>query len=92
MAYTIKFLDRAERELAGLSRDNLIRVARAINKLSEDPRPAGCKPLKGLVNYYRIRIGDYRVIYSVEKNQLIVVVVRIAHRGQLYKKLKRLRH
>jgi mRNA interferase RelE/StbE len=55
-----------------------------IEKLAENPRPSGCKKLKGGVNEWRIRIGDYRVIYAIEDNTKTVDVTRIAHRREAY--------
>jgi mRNA interferase RelE/StbE len=57
---------------------------RAIRNLSANPRPAGCKKLKGL-DAWRIRVGDYRVIYEIHDDVLVVLVIRVAHRGEVYK-------
>lgn len=56
----------------------------AITALSERPRPSGCKKLKG-IDAYRIRIGDYRVIYQVNDAVLIVSVIAVGHRREVYK-------
>ncbi|MEM8504273.1 MAG: type II toxin-antitoxin system RelE/ParE family toxin [Cyanobacteria bacterium P01_D01_bin.1] len=55
-----------------------------ITSLGKDPRPAGCKKLKGKKNEYRIRSGNYRIIYSVEDKALIVRVIRAGHRRDAY--------
>jgi mRNA interferase RelE/StbE len=55
----------------------------AISKLANNPRPVGCKKLRGW-DAYRIRIGDYRVIYEIHDDVLIVLVVRVAHRREAY--------
>ena len=60
------------------------RIAGRIEKLAANPRPSGCKKLKGGVNEWRIRIGDYRVIYTVEDSTRAVEVTRIAHRKEVY--------
>jgi mRNA interferase RelE/StbE len=63
----------------------LLKIRSAINALSENPRPQGCKKLSNSENNYRIRIGVYRIIYSIEDNILLVKVIRIAHRQSAYK-------
>jgi mRNA interferase RelE/StbE len=83
--YRIEVRPRAEKELAGLPRDAQRRIVRAIDALAEDPRPAGCAPLKGGEGLLRIRVGVYRVIYLVEDDRLLVLVVRIGHRREVYR-------
>jgi mRNA interferase RelE/StbE len=61
-----------------------VRIAGRIEKLAANPRPGGCKKLKGGVNEWRIRIGDYRVIYTIEDTTKTVDVTRIAHRKEVY--------
>jgi mRNA interferase RelE/StbE len=64
------------------------RIKTAIAQLAEDPYPLGHKRLQGqLRDYVRIRVGDYRVIYSIEQEALVVLVIRVGHRGEIYKKL-----
>lgn len=65
---------------AGLER----RILVGITELQEDPRPPGCKNLVGETNAWRIRVGDYQVLYEVIDNVLIVTVVRSAHRREVY--------
>lgn len=60
------------------------RVIRAIQALRSDPRPAGCKKMAGS-ELWRIRVGDYRIVYSIEDAQLIVLVVRVGHRREIYR-------
>lgn len=61
------------------------KVKAAINTLSENPRPAGCKKLEGSLNEYRIRVGTYRVVYTIADDVLTVVVIKIAHRKEVYR-------
>ncbi len=84
MAYTIEFRPRALRDLKGLPRDVQRRILKHIEDLADDPRPPGVKKLSGAEDLYRIRIGDYRVIYQIRDKVLLVVVVRIGHRGDIY--------
>ena len=77
---------RAERALRRLPRDLLERIRRAISQLATDPRPPGCVRLSGTDELYRIRVGDWRIIYAVEDELLIVLVVDIGPRGGVYRR------
>ena len=59
----------------------------AILALAENPRPSGCVKLSGLENLWRVRVGDYRILYSIEDQQLIVLIVSVAHRREVYRGL-----
>ena len=61
------------------------RIVAGIRSLAEDPRPPGCEKLVGADDQYRIRVGRYRVIYSVGDGELVVVVVRVGHRKDVYR-------
>ena len=76
---------RVERVLQRLPRDLLQRIDRAILDLASDPRPPGCKKLKGYANLYRVRVGDWRISYAVESDRLIVMVLEVAPRGGAYR-------
>jgi mRNA interferase RelE/StbE len=83
--YKIKFSRSAEKEIASLPNAVLKRVAKAIDGLEKNPRPNGCKKLKGSAeNLWRIRIGDYRVVYSIEDVLLIVDIRKVGHRKDIY--------
>jgi mRNA interferase RelE/StbE len=84
MAHSIKIEPHARGQLGALSVPLRRRVMQAVRKLSFNPRPRGCKKLKGR-DAYRIRVGDYRVIYEIHDDVLIVLVVRVAHRREAYK-------
>jgi mRNA interferase RelE/StbE len=62
----------------------LARVVHKIESLAGDPRPSGCKKLRGYKDQWRVRIGDWRVIYIVDDTARLVSVTRIAHRSQVY--------
>ena len=75
----------AAKELEALPRKkDRQRIADRIHRLAEDPRPRGCQKLSGR-DRYRIRQGVYRIVYSIEDAQLIVVVVRVGHRKDVYR-------
>lgn len=85
-AYRVALIPRAERELAALPKEAQARIDARILALSQDPRPPGVKKLQGEEGFYRIRVGDYRVVYSVDDKDLLVLVVRIAPRGEVYRR------
>ncbi|RKY07577.1 MAG: type II toxin-antitoxin system RelE/ParE family toxin [Planctomycetota bacterium] len=60
-------------------------LIRKLRELENDPRPHGCKRLQGKKNLYRVRSGDYRIIYTIKDNQLLVLVVQIGHRRDVYR-------
>jgi mRNA interferase RelE/StbE len=76
--YTVIVERQAEKALRRLPQDVLRRVDRLFLSLNDDPRPAGCKKLKGFESLYRLRASDWRVTYAVEDDRLIVLVVEIA--------------
>ena len=85
-AYRIELTRAAERDLRGLSRDVLRRVDRKLQALSNDPRPHGSKKLEGSANTYRVRVGDYRILYEIEDTAILVLVVRVGHRREAYER------
>ena len=74
----------AERDLKKLPRETFNRIGPHIAALGDDPRPAGCKKLAGAENSWRIRVGDYRVIYEIDDPALIVRIMRVRHRSGVY--------
>jgi mRNA interferase RelE/StbE len=80
------FLERAaEKDLARLSSEVHDRVISAIRGLASDPRPPGCRKLFGSKNDWRIRVGDYRVVYEIADEIRIVRVNRVRHRREVYR-------
>jgi mRNA interferase RelE/StbE len=84
MAYTIDTSPAARRQLARLPRDVQPRVSAAIDSLADNPRPPGCLKLHGRGDQYRIRVGDYRIIYEIQDDILIVLVVEVGPRDSIY--------
>jgi len=76
----------AEKILHKLDRETFLRIRTVINQLTKDPKPVGYKKLGGVDNLYRIRVGDWRITYALEKDQLIILVVEISPRGDAYRK------
>jgi len=82
--YRVLLYQGFAKDLARLPRKDQRRIAEAIDGLALDPRPPGVKKLGGGGGAYRIRVGDYRIIYQVRDNVLVVVIVRLAHRKDVY--------
>ena len=84
-SYRIEVSAIAEKQLRKLGRDDRIRVIRAVQHLATDPRPSGCRKLQGYDDVYRIRIGGYRVLYSIDGKRIIVTVLKVARRRDVYR-------
>jgi mRNA interferase RelE/StbE len=84
--YRIELKPAAVRGLRKLPQDIQQRVARKIEALARNPRPAGVEKLKGLPDLYRLRVGDYRFLYQIQDKILLVLVVQIGHRREIYEK------
>ena len=82
--YTIVITKSAGKELAKLPVQTILRIREAVSELTDDPRPPTCKKLKGFKDLYRIRVGDYRVIYSVQDSILTVEILKIGDRKDIY--------
>jgi len=85
MAYRIFMTPEARRNMVTLPRDVVRRVDACIRALADKPRPPRTKKLKGGGDFWRVRVGDYRIIYQVEDDRLLIIVVRIAHRREVYR-------
>jgi mRNA interferase RelE/StbE len=86
VTHRIEWRPAALKELESLPRDVVRRVYARVVLLAEDPRPNGSEKLAGGTNEYRVRVGDYRVIYSVDDGVLLVLVLRIGHRCEVYRR------
>ncbi len=82
--FQVEFSKRAQKEFRKIDTRYIPKIYASIENLQTDPRPIGCKKLSGSEYTYRIRIGDYRVIYEIEDGQLIVLIVKIRHRQSAY--------
>jgi len=85
--YKIELKREPEKFIRKQSRKIRIQLISALRKLQKDPRPRQAKKLSGLDELYRIRVGDYRIVYTIRNKILIILVLRIAHRKDVYKKL-----
>jgi mRNA interferase RelE/StbE len=90
VAYRIELSPRAQRDFKKLPKHIQPQIAKKIDALSEDPRPHGVEMLTDTDRLYRVRSGDYRVIYQIRDDVLLVLVVRIGDRKEIYKRISEL--
>ena len=83
--YTVEIARRAIKSIAGLPRHEQHRVRAAIDLLAAEPRPPNCVALTGEQSVYRVRVGDYRILYEVIDERLVIHVVRVGHRRDVYR-------
>lgn len=86
--YTVKFLKAADKQFQTLDPQIRKRVGKAIERLREDPKHPGCEMLSAADGMMRVRVGDWRVLYQVRDETLIVLVLRVQHRGDDYRGLQ----
>lgn len=85
MAYSILLAPPAERQLKALPPTIQKRLVRRLKTLQGNPRPQGVKKLAGKDNLYRIREGDYRIVYTIRDTELVILVVKIGDRKEVYR-------
>jgi mRNA interferase RelE/StbE len=84
-SYRIEWKRSAVKELRQLPKSAISRISKAVERLSTDPYPAGARKLTGSEHTYRIRIGAYRIVYSVTAPELVIEIVRVKHRKDAYR-------
>ncbi len=90
MAYAIEFSPAAERQFRRLARKDQIRLRPHIDALADEPRPSGVKKLSNAGSLYRIRVGDFRIIYEIRDQTLLVLVLRVGNRRDVYRSIPEL--
>lgn len=85
MPYAIHLKPSVAKQIRGLPRPMQRRIAGTIDALATDPRPAGCTKLTGVDSLYRVRVGDYRILYRVMDRELVVLVMSVGHRREVYR-------
>ena len=83
--YDILISRRAAKALNSIARRDQQRIRAAIELLAENPRPPACIAMSGEDSVYRVRVGDYRIVYEVKDSVLVVHVVRVGHRREVYR-------
>lgn len=84
-SYQIEWRKSTKRDLKAIPLQQVERIVSAVTALANNPRPSGCTKLSGSDCAYRIRIGDYRVIYEIFDNKLLIEIVKAAHRKNVYR-------
>jgi mRNA interferase RelE/StbE len=84
--YSVELKPSARKELDCLSSKLNERIFPRLENLASNPRPPGCKKLKGGDNEWRIRVGDYRIVYTIDDAGFLVEVTRIRHRSEVYER------
>jgi len=84
MTYFLNFSKQAFKELEKISEPHYSRIKKAIYDLADNPRPHGYKKLQG-IDGYRIRVGDYRIIYDIFDNELVVEIITLGNRKDIYR-------
>ena len=85
-SYKIEWKNPAKKELKKLDKAVIPKIITAVESLQDEPHPPGHKKLQGSEHTYRIRVGDYRVVYSIENQILLIEIVKVGHRKDIYKK------
>ena len=86
MAYQVIIKPAAHRDIKKLARPDQIRIIKRLESLSENPRPSGTKKLRGAEDLFRVREGNYRIIYQIQDELLVVLVVKVGHRREIYRR------
>lgn len=87
MAYDVRLKPSVERAFRKLPAEIQRRIGSRLDQLANNPRPSGSEKLAGVEHLYRIRVGDYRVVYEISDDDRVVLVVTIGHRSDVYRRL-----
>ena len=85
LRYRVEVSRPAARQIEALDRATQARIIRRLEALEVDPRPPAAKKLKGEHGTWRVRVGDYRIVYTIEDNRLLILVVKVGHRREVYR-------
>ena len=85
-SYEIQWKKSAEQDLRNIDPKQIIRIIRSVESPADNPFPPQCRKLRGSEHNYRIRVGDYRVIYEVDTEAKIVIVYHVRHRREVYRR------
>ena len=84
--YRVEFSRQADRQFRALPAEVQRRIAPKVNALAAAPRSRGAEQLEGFDALYRLRVGDYRIVYQIREQVLLILVVRVAHRREVYRR------
>ena len=85
MAYAIKIKKSALKTIKRVEKSVKVKIWTAISELSDDPRPPGCVKMSGAEDLWRIRVGDWRIVYQIRDREMVILVVRVGHRREVYR-------
>lgn len=83
--YSIEFSKKYVKDLEKIPKIYRENITEKVAALSSDPRPDGCKKLRGQMPLYRLRCGDYRIVYAINDNVLLILVLEVGHRREIYR-------
>lgn len=86
MAYKVEIAKKAEKELKNIDRNTALRIGIKLMDLGNEPRPRQSVKLKG-TDFYRLKVGDYRVIYQIKDSEEIVNILGVGHRREVYRRI-----
>jgi len=86
VTYTVEISPAAQRQIKKLTLSIQSQITEALAELELAPRPQGVQKMSGEENFYRVRVGEYRIIYAIDDLVLIVVVVKVGHRREIYRR------
>jgi len=85
MKHTVVITRSPQKALDRLESDMYARITRKLEELEDNPRPMGVEKLSGREDLYRVRVGDWRIVYAIQDQKLIILVVKVAHRREVYR-------
>lgn len=85
MTYQVEITPVAKRQIKKLVKQTQELIIQRLEELAENPRPSGVLKMEGEENLYRVRVADYRIIYEIQDRVLLIVVVKVGHRGDVYR-------
>ena len=85
MKYTVIISRTSQKVINRLDGDMHSRIIRKLETIEDNPRPVGIEKLAGPDNLYRVRVGDWRIVYAIQDRNLVVLVVKVAHRREVYR-------
>lgn len=84
-SFRLEWRASAAKELRKIDRQLIPRIVAAAEQLAHEPFPSGAKKLQGTESIYRIRVGDYRIVYEVNAAEVVIIIVRVRHRKEVYR-------
>ena len=83
-AYAIEYYRSVKKDLRKIDHQNRVLIVEKIQSLANNPRPSGVSKLQDAGNLYRIRVGDYRIVYEIIDKRLVITIVKVGHRSRIY--------